>query len=56
MGGFLLDWNIATGHYLYRDSMKAFAEGESFLLVEMSRGTTKTDQNFGTTEVYFGIR
>lgn len=49
-----LKWTIRDGYYLYRDKLKAHAEGNSESLpLETSAGTAKTDPTFGATEVYF---
>ncbi|HDZ37717.1 MAG TPA: protein-disulfide reductase DsbD [Marinobacter sp.] len=52
----VLSWNIAPGHYLYRDriSIKALDEGVSTGALEFSSSGTETeDEYFGKTTVFF---
>ncbi len=53
-GGTLrLAWTIASGAYLYRDSLKATLAGSDLVLVPPP-GETKDDPNFGPVQVYHG--
>ncbi|MBZ0104714.1 MAG: protein-disulfide reductase DsbD [Sulfuricella denitrificans] len=49
------DFSPAEGYYLYRDKIKFIlkdAAGASIAKLEFPKGETKTDPNFGATEVY----
>ncbi len=49
------DFTPAEGYYLYRDRIKFVlkdADGASIAKIELPKGETKTDPNFGATEVY----
>ncbi|MGV0909652.1 protein-disulfide reductase DsbD [Martelella sp. FOR1707] len=50
-GAVMLDWTIAPGTYLYRDSIKASEGGEPVPLA-LPDGVEKDDPNFGTVDVY----
>lgn len=52
-GRIVLDWTIAPGHYLYRDTI-AVATTAGVVAATMRPGVTKEDPTFGTSEVYFG--
>lgn len=47
-----LQWTIAPGYYLYRDSVR-ITQGADELPVTISNGVTKDDPGFGTVEVIF---
>jgi len=50
----LLRWNVAPGYYMYRHGFKVRGEEESvFLALDFPAGEIKTDEYFGTTEVYY---
>ena len=52
-GELLLHWDIAPGYYLYRDRLKiAVPAGQAPAQLELPRGETKADPNFGTMTVY----
>ena len=46
------DFTIAENYYLYRDKIKFSLNGASIDQVTMPKGETKSDPNFGSTEVY----
>ncbi|WEK50804.1 MAG: protein-disulfide reductase DsbD [Candidatus Kaistia colombiensis] len=48
--GLRLEWQIASGHYLYRD--KILVAGDKAPAVATPPGETKDDPNFGPTEIY----
>lgn len=50
-GAVTLDWTIAPGTYLYRDSINASEGGEPVPLA-LPDGVEKDDPNFGTVDVY----
>lgn len=50
-GEIIVDWSIASGAYLYRDSLTAVSEG-SDLALATPKAETKDDPNFGPVEVY----
>ncbi|WP_180900267.1 protein-disulfide reductase DsbD [Martelella soudanensis] len=50
-GAVTLDWTIAPGTYLYRDSLKAGEDGAPVPLA-LPKGEEKQDPNFGRVEVY----
>ncbi|MCD1635335.1 protein-disulfide reductase DsbD [Martelella mediterranea] len=50
-GAVMLDWTIAPGTYLYRDSIKA-SEGAEMVPLALPGGVEKNDPNFGTVDVY----
>lgn len=55
-GSVALSWDIARGHYLYRDRMSATLKGDgSVIPLETMKGVAKDDPNFGRTEVYYGF-
>jgi Thiol:disulfide interchange protein len=51
-----LVWTIADGYYLYRSKLAVSSEAENVQLGQLSlpAGKTKTDEYFGTQEVYYG--
>lgn len=49
-----LHWRMPPGYYLYRDHLSAANADGSVVNLETAPGVEKTDENFGTTEVYFG--
>lgn len=50
-GALVLNWLIAPGHYLYRDSLRATADGVPLDLV-LPPGEMKDDPSFGRIEIY----
>jgi thiol:disulfide interchange protein DsbD len=48
-------WDIASGYYLYRDSLRVASESPGVALgaLQLPPGEPKDDEYFGTTEVYF---
>lgn len=48
--GLQLEWQIAPGHYLYRE--KILVAGDKALVVTTPPGEMKDDPNFGSTEIY----
>jgi thiol:disulfide interchange protein DsbD len=52
-GTLRLNWTMAPGAYLYRDSLKATLAGSDLALVPPP-GETKDDPNFGPVQVYHG--
>lgn len=50
-GAVMLDWTIAPGTYLYRDSLKA-SDGGVPVPLALPDGVEKDDPNFGHVEVY----
>ncbi|MFK0166580.1 protein-disulfide reductase DsbD [Rhizobium sp. NPDC090279] len=49
-----LHWRMPPGYYLYREHLSAKNADGSPINLETAPGVEKTDDNFGTTEVYFG--
>jgi len=52
-GALRLSWAVASGAYLYRDSLKASLSGSDLSLTPPP-GETKDDPNFGEVQVYHG--
>ncbi len=50
-GEIIFDWSIASGAYLYRDSLTASSDGHDLALTT-PKAETKDDPNFGPVEVY----
>ncbi|MBB4124459.1 protein-disulfide reductase DsbD [Martelella radicis] len=50
-GAVTLDWMIAPGTYLYRDSLKV-SEGAKLVPLALPEGVQKDDPNFGRVDVY----
>ena len=50
-----INWTIAEGYYLYRDSVKVSASGELAQpgVPSMPPGTPKWDEHFGDTQVFY---
>ena len=48
----VLQWDIASGYYLYRDQFAVLADGEA-LAAEFRRGRMITDEFFGNVEVLY---
>lgn len=51
-GGAELRWEIAKGYYLYRDRIAAATPSGETVALDMPRGETKDDPNFGVMEVF----
>jgi thiol:disulfide interchange protein DsbD len=51
-GGLALDWDIAFGHYLYRDRIAANTALGQLVAVATPSGQMKNDPTFGSTAVY----
>lgn len=52
-GQFALRWTVASGNYLYRESLQATLDGRD-LAIKTPRGDEKDDPNFGRVEIYHG--
>lgn len=52
-GALHLNWTVAPGTYLYRDSLKASLDGRD-VAIAAPAGEPKDDPNFGLVEVYHG--
>lgn len=50
-GEIIIDWSIAPGAYLYRDSLTAASDGRDLGLTT-PKAETKDDPNFGPVEIY----
>jgi thiol:disulfide interchange protein DsbD len=50
-GEIVFDWSVASGAYLYRDSLSAASDGHDLALTTPP-AETKDDPNFGPVEVY----
>lgn len=48
-----LQWTVAPGNYLYRDSLQATLDGQN-IAIAMPNGEAKDDPNFGRVEIYHG--
>ncbi|MCD1645087.1 protein-disulfide reductase DsbD [Aurantimonas coralicida] len=51
-GGVELRWTIAEGYYLYRDKIAATSPTGESIRLDLPRGETKNDPNFGAMEVF----
>ncbi|MEF2551716.1 protein-disulfide reductase DsbD [Aurantimonas sp. A2-1-M11] len=51
-GGVELRWAIAEGYYLYRDKIAATTPTGRSIPLDLPRGESKDDPNFGTMEVF----
>lgn len=51
-GGIELTWEIAPGHYLYRDKLSAEAPGGEAMILETPQGDLHGDVTFGEVEVF----
>ncbi|MGO4841065.1 protein-disulfide reductase DsbD domain-containing protein, partial [Rhizobiaceae sp. 2RAB30] len=50
-----LEWAVAEGYYLYRDSIKAApAEGSDAPSLTIDDGVAKDDPTFGPTQIFLG--
>jgi len=53
-GGLEVFWQVAPGHFLYRDKFKVVVNGES-KLIDLPRGEFIDDETFGHVEVLDGL-
>jgi len=53
-GGTEINWAIAEGYYLYRDRIAAATPAGETVELDIPRGKSKDDPNFGAMEVFHG--
>lgn len=47
-------WQVAKGHYLYRDKIKVTDDTDNIASIQLSPGQEHSDNFFGTQSVYYG--